>query len=112
MWTTGIVAAAVLVWIGAGPARLLGTVLTGVAVAGFLSVAAVIGRSVLRREGVERTIHIESSAMAFWLLMGIAFTYMLVQAIADLPPPEGYMIVGTGALCWALAHGARSEKYS
>ncbi len=110
-WTSGIVAAGVVVWLGAGPARLLGAILAVLAIAGFLSVAAVIGRSVLRQEGVERTVYVESSGLAFWLLMGVAFTYMLVQAIVDLPQPDGYMIVGAGAVCWALAHGARSEKY-
>ncbi|WP_228717280.1 hypothetical protein [Allosaccharopolyspora coralli] len=113
VWTSGIVAAGVVVvvWLGAGPTRLLGAILAVVAIAGFLSVAAVIGRSVLRQEGVERTVYVESSGLAFWLLMGVAFTYMLIQAIADLPQPDGYMIVGAGAVCWALAHGARSEKY-
>lgn len=111
VWMGGIVATALVVWGGAGSAPVLGTVLAVLAIAGFLSVAVVIGRSVLRQEGVERVVYVESSAVAFWLVMGIAFTYTLVGAIADLPPPQGYMIVGGGALCWALAHGARSEKY-
>lgn len=44
-------------------ARTVGTALAVVAVAGFLSVAVMIGRSVLHREAVERTVHIESSAL-------------------------------------------------
>lgn len=111
MWIGGMLAIAAFFVAGAEQVGAFGVTLTVVAVAGFLGVAVVIGRSVLRQEGVERALYIDSSALAFWIMMGVAFTYMLLQAIAGLPQLDGYMIVGLGALCWAIAHGARSEKY-
>ena len=111
MWVGGMLAVAALFLVEGEQARVLATVLAVVAIAGFLSTGMVIGRSVLRQEGVERALYIDSSALAFWIMMGVAFTYMLLQGIADLPAADGYMIFGAGVLSWAAAHGARSEKY-
>ncbi len=82
-----------------------------VAIVGFLSVAVIVGRSAVRREGVERSLHVESSALAFWITMGVAFSYMILQPVAQLPRAQPYMVVGLGAVSWALAHGIRSAKY-
>lgn len=112
IWICGVLAVSVLsVLHGEQAPGVLATVLAVLAIGGFLSTGMVLGRSVLRQEGVERALYIDSSALAFWIFMGIAFTYMLLQAIANLPPADGYMIVGAGALSWAAAHGARSGKY-
>ncbi len=112
VWVGGMLTA--FAWFllsGDGVARAVVGGLAAVAIAGFLSVAMVIGRSVLRTEGVERVLYIETSALAFWITMGVAFSYMLLQPIAQLPQAEPYMLVMLGAFSWALAHGARSKKY-
>ncbi len=111
MWVGGVLVVAAVFLLAEEHVRVISTALAVVAIAGFLSVVTVIGRSVLRQEGVERAVYIDSSALAFWIMMGAAFTYMLLQAIADLPAADGYIIFGAGVLAWAFAHGARSEQY-
>lgn len=112
VWVSGMLTVFVLFLVsGDEVLRALVGALAAVAIVGFLSVAVVIGRSVVRQEGVERVLHIESSALAFWITMGVAFSYMLLQPIAQLPQAEPYMVVGLGVFSWVLAQGARSEKY-
>ncbi|WP_182544042.1 hypothetical protein [Halosaccharopolyspora lacisalsi] len=112
VWIGGMLTVSVMFLLsGDDVVRAVVGALAAVAIVGFLSVAVIIGRSALRQEGVERSLHIESSALAFWITMGVAFSYMILQPVAQLPQAQPYMVVGLGAVSWALAHGARSEKY-
>jgi hypothetical protein len=74
--------------------------------------AAVVGRSALRRQGVERTVNIEASALAFWITMGGMLTYGLVDAFADVPALVAPWVLFFGLISWGVAQAARLKRYS
>ena len=85
--------------------------IVALAVGGLMAVAVVVGRSAMRQEGVERTVNVQASALAFWIVMGGVLTYNMIDAFADVPAIQGYWVLVGGLLSWAVAQGARLERY-
>ncbi|HYN92271.1 MAG TPA: hypothetical protein VES42_00255 [Pilimelia sp.] len=111
LWTGGIIAAVVLELGAAASPEWLTGVVAALAVLGLMLVAGVVGRSALRREGVERTVGIEASALAFWVTVGGAFTYGMIDAFADLPALRAPWVVAFGLLSWAVAQATRLTRF-
>jgi uncharacterized membrane protein YdcZ (DUF606 family) len=111
VWIGGIAASIVLTLATDRPPRWLAATTAAVAVAGLVAVAVVIGRSAMRQEGVERTVNVEASALAFWMTMGAVITYQLIDSFADVPAIRAYWVLLGGMLAWAVAHGTRLERY-
>ncbi len=111
LWIGGIAASIVLTLATDAPSKWLAATIAAVAVGGLIAVAVVIGRSNMRQEGVERAVNIQASALAFWIVMGAVLTYNVIDAFADVPAIHAYWVLVGGLLSWAIAHGARLERY-
>jgi hypothetical protein len=111
IWIAGIAASVVLTVATDQPARWLTAAIAALAVGGLIAVAVVIGRSSMRQEGVERTVNIQASALAFWIIMGAALTYGMIDAFADVPALRPPWVLFAGMMSWAVAQAARLERY-
>ncbi|XVU21774.1 hypothetical protein ACQPZJ_31460 [Actinoplanes sp. CA-054009] len=109
VWVAGIASALAVTLIADEPGPWTAATIACVATAGLLAVALVVGRSALRREGVERTVAVESSALAFWATVGAALTYTIVDSFADVPALKGVLLFGLFA--WCVAQAMRQERY-
>jgi hypothetical protein len=111
VWTAGLLAAVLLTVAVNRPASWLAAGAAAVAVAGLIAVAVAVARAALRRDGVERAAYVEASALAFWITMGSAFTYGLVDSFAGVPPIRMPWLLALGLLTWPLTYGARLNRY-
>ena len=111
VWITGIAVAIAVTLTREEPAAWVAATIAGVAAAGLLVVALVVGRAAMRREGVERTVAVESSALAFWATAGAALTYSMVDSFADLPALKGPRVLLFALLAWTVAQATRQERY-
>ena len=111
VWAAGLAAALVVTLAAEQPRQWLAVTVAAPAAGGLAAVALVIGRSALRREGVERTAGIEAAAMAFGATMAGAFTYTIVDAFADVPAPRAPWVLMFGLVTWSVAHAARLTRY-
>ncbi|MFG1996256.1 hypothetical protein ACGFJ7_40400 [Actinoplanes sp. NPDC048988] len=110
-WVAGIAGAVARTLIAEEAEGWVAAAVAGVAAVGFLVVALVVGRAALRREGVERTVAVESSALAFWATVGAALTYSIVDSFADVPALKGPWVLLFGLLAWTVAQATRQERY-
>ena len=110
-WIGGIAASLVLTLGFDQSAGWIIVTIVALAVGGLMAVAVVVGRSAMRQEGVERTVNVQASALAFWIVMGGVLTYNMIDAFADVPAIQGYWVLLGGLLSWAVAQGARLERY-
>jgi hypothetical protein len=111
VWTAGLLAAVLLTVAVDRPSTWLAAGAAAVAVAGLIAVAVAVARAALRRDGVERAAYVEASALAFWITMGSTFTYGIVDSFADVPPLRMPWLLAFGLFTWALAYGARLNRY-
>jgi hypothetical protein len=111
VWIGGIAASLVLTLATDQPTEWLIGFIAAVSVGGLMAVAVVIGRSALRRQGVERTVNIQASALAFWITMGALLTYSMIDAFADVPAVRAQWVLFAGLVSWAVAQAARLERY-
>lgn len=89
-------------WIGPVVASVAGIVL-------LLAVASVVRRS-LRSEGIERQVFLESTSVAFFVVVLTAGTYAVFEALADAPPLPAWVLWGWGVGTWALVSGVRNRS--
>lgn len=109
LWVGGLLAA-ILVSYGHLSDWAVGALIV-VSMVGVALILGSLARLLLGREGVERSLYIESSALAFWAVVFAAFTYGLVDAFTDLPPVRMTNVAVFALFVWAVAHGARWMKY-
>ncbi|WP_143234677.1 hypothetical protein [Paractinoplanes atraurantiacus] len=64
-----------------------------------------------RVEGVERTVAVESSALAFWATAGAALTYSIVDSFAHMPALKGPWVLLFALFAWCVAQAMRQERY-
>ncbi|MBU2664434.1 hypothetical protein KOI35_13100 [Actinoplanes bogorensis] len=111
VWLAGMIAAIVLTVAVERPYGWLVTVVAVLAVIGLMASAFVIGRSAMRREGVERTAGLEASALAFWATIGATLTWTMVDAFADVPALRGPWVLMFALFAWTVAWASRMERY-
>jgi hypothetical protein len=111
VWVGGILAAVLLVLLAESAPRWAAAALAAVATGGLMLVAVVVGRSALRRDGIERTVGVEASALAFWVTMGGVLTYGIVDAFADVPRLLAPWVLFFGLISWSVAQAARLHRY-
>jgi hypothetical protein len=111
VWIGGVATSVVITLATDQPAGWLTATIAALAVGGLLAVAVVIGRSAMRQEGVERTVNIQASALAFWITMGGLLTYSMIDAFADVPAVRPQWVLFAGLMSWSVAQAARLERY-
>jgi hypothetical protein len=111
LWTAGITAAVAVTLATDGAAGWVTGGIAALAVAGLMLVAVAVARTALRREGVERTVGIEASALAFWATMGGVLTYGMIDAFADVPALRWPWVVFFGLVAWSTLHAGRLKRY-
>lgn len=111
VWVGGILAAVLLVLLVEPAPGWAAAALAAFATGGLILVAVVVGRSALRRDGVERTVGVEASALAFWITMGGVLTYGIVDAFADVPGLLAPWVLFFGFVSWSVAQGVRLNRY-
>lgn len=111
VWIGGIAASVVFALATDESAEWAAPTLAALAVGGLMAIAIVIGRSAMRQEGVERTVNIQASALAFWITMGALLTYSMIDAFAEVPAIRPQWVLFAGLIFWAAAQAARLERY-
>ena len=111
VWLAGLLTAIGLT-LATDPPPWLPPAVAAVAVAGLILTATVVARSGLRSDGVERTVNIEASALAFWITMGALLTYSLIDAFGDVPAIRASGVLFFGLIAWSAAQAARLRRYS
>ncbi|GIE93767.1 hypothetical protein [Paractinoplanes rishiriensis] len=111
VWVGGISGAVLLVVLAEAVPTWAAATLAAVATGGLMLTAAVVGRSALRRDGLERTVNVEASALAFWITMGGVLTYGIVDAFADVPRLLAPWVLFFGLVSWSVAQAARLNRY-
>lgn len=109
LWVGGLLAA-ILVSYGHLSDWVVGALIV-VSMVGIALIVGSLARLLLGREGVERSLYIESSALAFWAVVFAAFTYGMVDAFTHLPPVRMVDMAVFALFVWALAHTVRWAKY-
>jgi hypothetical protein len=111
VWVGGLAASVAITLSTDRPIGWLTAAIATVAVAGLMTVAVVVGRAAMRREGVERSVNLQASALAFWLTMAAVLTYTMIDAFADVPALRAPWVLFVGMVSWAVAQGARLRRY-
>ena len=89
-------------WLGPALATVAGVVL-------LLAIVS-IGRRAFAAEGIERQLFLESTCIAFFVVVLTAGTYAAFEALADAPRLPAWVLWVAGVGTWALASGVRSRR--